>query len=128
MDLQWLARSSAARIHPNPFKISSSRVLTPPNATPSRVCVVILTLELLLTKQHKSKTSSEDMGHSLCVFHTAFHAEGLLMYAKEAQSEGRLSLRIGEEHNCVLSVLGNAGRIVAYVVTSEGQHGLVDVS
>ncbi|KAL1938465.1 hypothetical protein VTO73DRAFT_11705 [Trametes versicolor] len=61
------------------------------------LCAVILTLKLPLSKQPKGRTSSEDMGHSLL---------------------GRPQLRIGRarEH----------GQIVAYVVTSEGQHGLVE--
>lgn len=125
IELQCLAGSSTAQRHPHPFKISSSRVLTPPNTTPSS-SAQSLTFEPL-SKQLKGKPSYEDMGHSSCVIHSAFYTMFLLLYSKQDQAEGRLSLRIGEDHNLASGVLGNAGQTVAYVVASEGLHELVDV-
>lgn len=126
MELQLLARSSVPRRHPKSFKTSSSRAVTQPSATPSRICVAMLTLDPL-SGHPKGKTSSGDMGHSSCMIHAAFHAERLLLYVKKAQTESRPSLQIGEDHNLPSVVLGNSGQIVGYVVTYEGPNGLVDV-
>lgn len=52
--------------------------------------------------------------------------ESLLLYAKEAQSEGKLKLPIGEDQKFAPVALGDIAQITAYVVTSEGPQGLAD--
>lgn len=76
--------------------------------------------------QPKGDTSSGDTGHSPCVIRAGFYAENLLLYSKQAQGEGKLPLPIGEEHKFAPIALGDVAQIAAYVITSEGPHGLAD--
>lgn len=76
--------------------------------------------------QPKGDTSSGKTGHSPCVIRAGFYAENLLLYAKQAQGEGKLRLPIGEDHKFAPVALGDIAQIAAYVVTSEGPQGLAD--
>ncbi|CDO76593.1 hypothetical protein BN946_scf184868.g7 [Trametes cinnabarina] len=79
-----------------------------------------------LAMQPKGNPSTGDTGHSPCVIRAGFYAENLLLYSKQAQGEGKLPLPIGENHKFAPVALGDVAQIVAYVVTSEGPHGLAD--
>ncbi|KAI0820492.1 NAD-P-binding protein [Trametes gibbosa] len=76
--------------------------------------------------QPKGDTSTGDTGHSPCIIRAGFYAENLLLYSKQAQGEGKLPLPIGEDHKFAPIALGDVAQIAAYVVTSEGPHGLGD--
>lgn len=80
----------------------------------------------VLAMQPKGDTSSGKTGHSPCVIRAGFYAENLLLYAKQAQGEGKLKLPIGEDHKFAPVALGDIAQIAAYVVTSEGPQGLAD--
>ncbi|KAI0768671.1 hypothetical protein BD413DRAFT_629364 [Trametes elegans] len=79
-----------------------------------------------LAMQPKGDPSTGDAGHSPCVIRAGFYAENLLLYSKQAQGEGRLPLPIGEGHKFAPVALGDVAQLAAYVVTSEGPHGLAD--
>lgn len=74
----------------------------------------------------KGDTASEKTGHSPCVIRAGFYTENLLLYAKQAQGEGKLKLPIGEDHKFAPVALGDIAQIAAYVVTSEGPQELAD--
>nr|VWP01231.1 Uncharacterized protein [Ganoderma boninense] len=50
----------------------------------------------------------------------------LLLYSKQAQGEGRLPIPVGDRHKFALIALGAIAQLAAFVVTSEGPHGLAD--
>ncbi|KAI9061928.1 NAD-P-binding protein [Trametes sanguinea] len=79
-----------------------------------------------LAMQPKGDPATGDTGHSPCVIRAGFYAENLLLYSKQAQSEGKLPLPIGKNHKFAPIALGDVAQIAAYVVTSEGPHGLAD--
>ncbi|KAI8992752.1 NAD-P-binding protein [Trametes punicea] len=79
-----------------------------------------------LAMQPKGDPSTGDTGHSPCVIRAGFYAENLLLYSKQAQGEGKLPLPIGENHKFAPIALGDVAQIAAYVLTSEGPHGLAD--
>ena len=79
-----------------------------------------------LALQHKGESESGDTGHSPCVIRAGFYAENLLLYTRQAQGEGRLPIPIGERHKFAPVALGDVVQLAAYVVTSEGPHGLGD--
>lgn len=74
--------------------------------------------------QPKGDTSPGDIDHSPCVTRAGFYSENLLLYSKQAQGEGKLPLLIGENHKFAPVALGDVAQITAYVVTSDGPHGL----
>ncbi|KAI0323311.1 NAD-P-binding protein [Cubamyces sp. BRFM 1775] len=79
-----------------------------------------------LAMQPKGDASTGDTGHSPCVIRAGFYAENLLLYSKQAQGEGKLPLPIGENHKFAPIALGDVAQLAAYVITSEGPHGLAD--
>ena len=79
-----------------------------------------------LALQPKGEPESGDTGHSPCVIRAGFYAENLLLYTKQAQGEGRLPIPIGERHKFAPVALGDVAQLAAYVITSEGPHGLAD--
>ncbi|KAL7278444.1 hypothetical protein ACG7TL_007441 [Trametes sanguinea] len=79
-----------------------------------------------LAMQPKGDPATGDTGHSPCVIRAGFYAENLLLYSKQAQGEGKLPLPIGENHKFAPIALGDVAQIAAYIVTSEGPHGLAD--
>lgn len=76
--------------------------------------------------QPKDDTSSGDTGYSPCVTRTGFYADNLLQYSKQALEKGKLPLPIGEDHNFAPVALGDVAQMTAYVVTSDGPHGLAN--
>ncbi|KAI0632653.1 NAD-P-binding protein [Trametes polyzona] len=80
----------------------------------------------MLAMQPKGDPSTGDTGHSPCVIRAGFYAENLLLYSKQAQGEGKLPLPIGDNHKFAPIALGDVAQIAAYVITSEGPHGLAD--
>ncbi|KAI0753734.1 hypothetical protein C8Q74DRAFT_1211348 [Fomes fomentarius] len=79
-----------------------------------------------LAMQPKGDPSTGDTGHSPCIIRAGFYAENLLLYTKQAQGEGKLSIPIGDKHKFAPVALGDVAQVAAYVVTSEGPHGLAD--
>ncbi|KAI0351198.1 NAD-P-binding protein [Trametes cingulata] len=79
-----------------------------------------------LAMQPKGDPATGDTGHSPCVIRAGFYAENLLLYSKQAQGEGKLPLPIGENHKFAPIALGDVAQLAAYVITSEGPHGLAD--
>ncbi|GAA5886322.1 hypothetical protein JCM6882_001604 [Rhodosporidiobolus microsporus] len=80
----------------------------------------------VLAMQPKSDPSTEDTGHSPCVVRAGFYLENLLLYSKQAQGEGKLPIPIDEDHKFAPVALGDVAQLLAYIVTSQGQHGLGD--
>ncbi|KAJ7844704.1 NAD(P)-binding protein [Mycena leptocephala] len=74
----------------------------------------------------KSDTSSEQTGHSPCIVRAGFYAENLLLYSKQAQGEGKLPIPIDEHHKFAPIALGDVAQLLAYILTSQGPHGLAD--
>lgn len=79
-----------------------------------------------LAMQPKGDTSSEKTGHPPCVIRAGFYAEKLLLYAKEAQGQGKLRLPVGEDQKLAPVALGDVAQISACMVTSEDPQGLAD--
>lgn len=79
-----------------------------------------------LVMQPKGDPSTGDTGHSPCIIRAGFYAENLLLYTKQAQGEGKLPIPIGDKHKFAPVALGDVAQVAAYVVTSEGPHGLAD--
>ncbi|KAJ7847652.1 NAD(P)-binding protein [Mycena leptocephala] len=74
----------------------------------------------------KSDTSSEQTGHSPCIVRAGFYAENLLLYTKQAQGEGKLPIPIDEHHKFAPIALGDVAQLLAYILISQGPHGLAD--
>lgn len=55
-----------------------------------------------------------------------FYAENLLLYAPQAQQEGKLPLPIGTNHQFAPIALGDVAKVVAHVVTGHGKNGFDD--
>ncbi|EIW57016.1 uncharacterized protein TRAVEDRAFT_49825 [Trametes versicolor FP-101664 SS1] len=83
-------------------------------------------LRATLARHPKGDTSSADTGYSPCLTRTGFYAENLLLYSKQALGKGKLPLPIGEDHNFAPVALGDVAQMTAYVVTSDGPHGLAN--
>ncbi|KAL1844875.1 hypothetical protein VTK73DRAFT_1631 [Phialemonium thermophilum] len=66
------------------------------------------------------------LGHSPCVIRAGFYAENLLLYDKQAQSEGRLPLPIGNNHKFAPVALGDVAHVAAHVLAGKGKHGFDD--
>jgi len=66
------------------------------------------------------------LGHSPCVIRAGFYAENLLLYAPQAQKEGKLPLPIGKDHKFAPVALGDVAQVAAHVLTGKGQHGFDD--
>ena len=79
-----------------------------------------------LAMQPKGEPDSTDAGHSMCIIRAGFYAENLLLYSKQAQGEGRLPIPVGDRHKFAPIALGDVAQLAAFVVTSEGPHGLAD--
>ncbi|KAI0742569.1 NAD(P)-binding protein [Daedaleopsis nitida] len=79
-----------------------------------------------LAMQPKGDPSTGDTGHSPCIIRAGFYAENLLLYTKQAQGEGKLPIPIGDKHKFAPVALGDVAQVAAYVLTSEGPHGLAD--
>ncbi|PIL26453.1 hypothetical protein GSI_12211 [Ganoderma sinense ZZ0214-1] len=80
-----------------------------------------------LVMQPKGEPDTSDAGHSMCIVRAGFYAENLLLYSKQAQGEGRLPIPVGDRHKFAPVALGDIAQLVAFVVTSEGPHGLADI-
>ncbi|GAA5831974.1 hypothetical protein JCM11251_002769 [Rhodosporidiobolus azoricus] len=80
----------------------------------------------VLAMQPKSDPSTEDTGHSPCVVRAGFYLENLLLYSKQAQGEGKLPIPIDEDHKFAPVALGDVAQLLAYIITSQGEHGLSD--
>ncbi|KAL1938462.1 hypothetical protein VTO73DRAFT_11702 [Trametes versicolor] len=119
-----LSAAKAAKSVQNLILLSSAGADYAEHATQPRLREFI-DLEVL-AMQPKGDTSSGKTGHSPCVIRAGFYAENLLLYAKQAQGEGKLKLPIGEDHKFAPVALGDIAQIAAYVVTSEGPQGLAD--
>ncbi|KAF2196006.1 NAD(P)-binding protein [Delitschia confertaspora ATCC 74209] len=65
-------------------------------------------------------------GHSPCVIRAGFYAENLLLYAPQAQNEGKLPLPIGKDHKFAPVALGDVAQVAAHVLTGKGKHGFDD--
>ena len=80
------------------------------------------------TAKGEPDSESADAGHStcMCIIRAGFYAENLLLYSKQAQGEGRLPIPVGDRHKFAPIALGDVAQLAAFVVTSEGPHGLAD--
>ncbi|EIW57023.1 NAD-P-binding protein [Trametes versicolor FP-101664 SS1] len=119
-----LSAAKSAKTVQNLILLSSAGADYAEHATQPRLREFI-DLEVL-AMQPKGDTSSGKTGHSPCVIRAGFYTENLLLYAKQAQGEGKLKLPIGEDHKFAPVALGDIAQIAAYVVTSEGPQGLAD--
>lgn len=66
------------------------------------------------------------LGHSPCVIRAGFYAENLLLYAPQAQKEGKLPLPIGKDHKFAPVALGDVAQVAAHVLSGKGDHGFDD--
>ncbi|GAA6009696.1 hypothetical protein JCM10207_004159 [Rhodosporidiobolus poonsookiae] len=80
----------------------------------------------VLAMQPKSDPETGDTGHSPCVVRAGFYLENLLLYSKQAQGEGKLPIPIDSDHKFAPVALGDVAQLLAYIVTSKGEHGLGD--
>ncbi|KAI1795291.1 NAD-P-binding protein [Ganoderma leucocontextum] len=79
-----------------------------------------------LAMQPKGEPDTGETGHSMCIIRAGFYAENLLLYSKQAQGEGRLPIPVGDRHKFAPIALGDVAQLAAFVVTSEGPHGLAE--
>ncbi|EKM57245.1 uncharacterized protein PHACADRAFT_142468 [Phanerochaete carnosa HHB-10118-sp] len=79
-----------------------------------------------LAMQPKSDPSTGETGHSTCVIRAGFYMENLLLYTKQAQSEGKLPIPIDPDHKFAPVALGDVVQVAAHALTSFGPHGLGD--
>jgi uncharacterized protein YbjT (DUF2867 family) len=66
------------------------------------------------------------LGHSPCVIRAGFYAENLLLYAPQAQKEGKLPLPIGKDNKFAPVALGDIAQVAAHVLAGKGKHGFDD--
>ena len=79
-----------------------------------------------LAMQPKGEPETVAPSHSPCIIRAGFYAENLLLYSKQAQGEGRLPIPVGDRHKFAPIALGDVAQLAAFVITSEGPHGLAD--
>ncbi|MCJ1364808.1 hypothetical protein MMC16_003925 [Acarospora aff. strigata] len=78
-----------------------------------------------LVMSTKGDTSTAT-GHSPVVIRAGFYAENLLLYAPQAQNEGKLPLPIGPTQKFAPIALGDVAKVAAHVLTGHGKHGFDD--
>jgi len=66
------------------------------------------------------------LGHSPVVIRAGFYAENLLLYSKQAQTEGLLPLPIGDHHKFAPVALGDVAHVATHVLSGKGEHGFDD--
>ncbi|KAL0952283.1 hypothetical protein HGRIS_006573 [Hohenbuehelia grisea] len=79
-----------------------------------------------LAMQPKSLPETGDTGHSPVIVRAGFYAENLLLYTKQAQGQGQLPIPIDAKHKFSPVALGDVARVCAYILTSQGPHGIAD--
>ncbi|KAJ9268907.1 hypothetical protein DTO212C5_5108 [Paecilomyces variotii] len=65
-------------------------------------------------------------GHSPVIIRAGFYAENLLLYAPQAQKEGKLPIPIGKNHKFAPVALGDVALLAAHVLCGKGKHGFSD--